>query len=336
MKTLVTGAAGFIGFHLARRLLAHGHEVVGYDGITPYYDVRLKRARLALLAREPGFRFVEGMLEDAALLHATVAQLRPQMVFHFAAQAGVRYSLEQPLSYLSANLTGLFNLLDALRQGPPQHLLFASSSSVYGANTAAPFRETDRTDFPLSIYAASKRGGEAMTHSYAHLFGIPTTALRLFTVYGPWGRPDMAAIKFASAIDEGRPIEIFGDGRMHRDFTYVADVIEAVVRLGGQPPRAGAAVSIEDSISPAAPWRVVNVAGGHPLELHAFIGALERALGRTAARIMLPMQPGDVRLTHADTTLLEALVGYVPATSLDSGLVAFADWYSAEWRRFSA
>lgn len=329
---LVTGSAGFIGFHLAQRLLADGHAVVGYDGLTDYYDVRLKRARHAMLAQSPNFRAVTGMLENADLLRRTVAEAKPDIVVHLAAQAGVRYSIEAPQSYISGNLDGTFNLLEALRAEPPRHLLVASTSSVYGAHPPTPFVETDRTDYPLSIYAATKRGGEALSHSYAALFGLPTTCLRFFTVYGPWGRPDMAALKFADAIAHGRPIEVYGHGRMSRDFTYVADVVEAVSRLLPRVP-AGEPVHAHDTLSPAAPWRVVNIAGGAPASLDAFIAAFEAALGQPARRTLLPMQPGDVAATAADVSLLRALVGDVPATPIADGVAAVVDWYRRDWAR---
>jgi UDP-glucuronate 4-epimerase len=331
MRILVTGSAGFIGFHLALRLLAEGHEVVGFDGMTDYYDVRLKRARHARLEVFGNFRPVIGRLEDAALLHETVAEAAPEIVLHLAAQAGVRYSLEQPRTYVDANLVGTFNLLEALKEAPPRHLLVASSSSVYGANTAPLSVETDRTDFPVSIYAATKRGAEAMLHSYAALFGLPTTCLRFFTVYGPWGRPDMAALRFATAIEAGEAIDVYGQGRMQRDFTYVEDSVEAVRRLIDRVPAAGVAVAAADSISPVAPWRSVNIAGGQPRPLGDFIDAIEVAMGRRAERRLLPMQPGDVASTAADTSLLRALIGYAPETPLAEGCRAFVDWYRRDW-----
>jgi UDP-glucuronate 4-epimerase len=327
MKIFITGTAGFIGFHLARRFLADGHDVVGYDGLTDYYDVRLKQARHRQLEALPRFRPVIGMLEDAALLTRTLAAFAPDIVLHFAAQAGVRYSIEHPQTYVDSNLTGTFNLLEALRATPPRHLILASTSSVYGANPGPAFVETNRTDFPLSIYAATKRATEAMSHSYAHLFAVPTTAVRLFTVYGPWGRPDMALLKFATAIDRGDPIEIYGGGQMSRDFTYIDDVVEAVARLLPLAPSPGNPVSAGDSLSPAAPWRVVNVAGGQPVQLLEFIATLEAALGKTALKTFLPMQPGDVAATMADTTLLRALTGFLPAHTLGQGIDAFVGWY---------
>ena len=331
MHILVTGTAGFIGFHLARRLLADGHEVVGFDGLTPYYDVRLKQARQRILQQYPRFRAVTGMLENADLVRSAVAGFAPEIVLHFAAQPGVRYSFEHPETYVASNFTGTFNLLEALRAAPPRHLVVASTSSIYGANPSVAFRETERTDFPLSIYAATKSAAEAMTHAYAHLFAIPTTAARLFTVYGPWGRPDMAAFRFASAITRGTSIDVYANGAMSRDFTYIDDLVEALARLIARPPVIGAPMGPADSLSPVAPWRSVNVAGGHPVPLLDFIAAFETAIGKPAIRNNLPMQPGDVASTNADTTLLRALIGYVPATPVTEGVAAFVDWYRNEW-----
>ena len=330
MRILVTGSAGFIGFHLARRLLADGHDIVGYDGMTDYYDVRLKHARHRMLATSPNFRAVTGMLENADLLQRTMRDFAPDAVVHLAAQAGVRYSLEHPETYVSSNFVGTFNLLEALRATPVRHAILASTSSIYGANAGPAFAETERTDFPLSIYAATKRGTEALAHSYAHLFTIPVTLARFFTVYGPWGRPDMAPLKFATAISRGEPIEVYGHGNQSRDFTYIDDVVEALVRLLAVPPARGQPVSAADSLSPVAPWRTVNVAGGQPVPLMEFIAAFEVALGRPALKTFLPMQPGDVAATRADTTLLRALVGYVPQTPIADGVKAFVDWFKTQ------
>jgi UDP-glucuronate 4-epimerase len=327
MRVLLTGSAGFIGYHLARRLLADGHAVVGFDGLTDYYDPALKRARHAALATSAGFSPVIGMLEDRAALEAAYALARPEIVIHLAAQAGVRYSLERPDAYASANLIGTHNLLELARNSLPRHLLFASTSSVYGALASRPFRETDRTDTPLTLYAATKKAGEAMSHAYAHLFGIPTTAMRFFTVYGPWGRPDMALYRFVEAIDRGRPIELYGEGRMRRDFTFVDDLVAATVRLIAMVPEAGRPVAAADSISPVAPWRVVNLGGGRPLPLHDFVAAIERAMGQRAQIRRLPMQPGDVSETEAATDLLRALCGPMPATPISDGVEAFVAWY---------
>lgn len=332
MKIFVTGTAGFIGFHLARRLLADGHEVTGYDGVTDYYDPALKRARLALLGQERGFRPVDGMLEDAVGLSAALERSEAEIVIHLAAQAGVRYSLEAPQSYVQSNVVGTANLLEAMRAAPPRHFLFASTSSIYGGNTKLPFAETDRADGPVSLYAATKKAGEAMAHSYAHLFGIASTCLRFFTVYGPWGRPDMAPIKFASAILEGRPIDVYGHGQMRRDFTYIDDLVAAIDRLKELPPELGQPMA-HDSLSAVAPFRVVNIAGGRQTELMDFIRAIEAALGQRAQLNMLPMQPGDVVETQSDTRLLQALIGQVPETPVETGVARFVDWFRDYYRK---
>ena len=329
MKIFVTGTAGFIGFHLANRLLALGHSVVGYDGVTDYYSVQLKRDRLAVLAEQDRFVAVEAMLEDAGRLHRSIADSGAEVVVHLAAQAGVRYSIEHPQSYIQSNLVGTANLLEALRALPPKHLIFASTSSVYGGNTKLPFAETDRADGPVSLYAATKKSGEAMVHAYAHLFDIPATCVRFFTVYGPWGRPDMAAIKFATAISEGRPIDVYGNGRMRRDFTYIDDLVAAIVRLVDLPPELGQPVAAADSLSAVAPFRTLNIAGGQPVELMDFIRAIEGAMGKKANLNLLPMQPGDVVATESDTSLLRALVGVAPATPMDVGVARFVDWFSS-------
>ncbi|MDB5506577.1 MAG: UDP-glucuronate 5-epimerase [Devosia sp.] len=327
MRIAVTGVAGFIGYHLARRLLADGHQILGYDGVTPYYDVGLKRARLARLLAASDFGFVEAMLEDRGRLAAEFSAFKPKIIIHLAAQAGVRYSIEHPEAYLSSNLDGLFAVLEAARMARPEHLLLASSSSIYGANASLPFRETDRTDFPVSLYAATKKAGEAMAHSHSQLWGVPTTCFRFFTVYGPWGRPDMALFKFTAAMLGGQPIDIYGRGRMRRDFTYVDDLIEAIVRLVPVRPEVGKPENAGDSLSPVAAWRTVNIAGGAPVGLLEFVEAIEAATGRTAQKVMLPMQPGDVAETWADASLLQALTGYLPATPVAVGVEAFVAWY---------
>jgi len=330
MKIFVTGAAGFIGFHLCRRLLADGHQVLGFDGMTHYYDVSLKRERLAQLRRSNAFAFVEAMLEDKAALDGAGRNFAPDVIVHLAAQAGVRYSLEAPETYVSANLVGTFNLLELARTLKPAHLLLASTSSVYGGNATMPFAEADRTDFPVSLYAATKKAGEAMSHSYAHLFRLPTTCFRFFTVYGPWGRPDMALFKFVAAIDDDKAIDVYGQGRMQRDFTYIDDLVEGIVRLMAVPPELGHPVTVEkgmDSLSPVAPWRSVNIAGGKPLGLMDFIAAIETAMGRAASKNLMPMQEGDVTETFADPTLLAALTGYTPQTDVQTGVSAFVRWY---------
>ncbi|MGP0059320.1 MAG: NAD-dependent epimerase/dehydratase family protein [Beijerinckiaceae bacterium] len=329
MRVLVTGSAGFIGFHLARRLLEGGDEIVGIDGFTPYYDPDLKRARHACLARYPKFREHEFVLEDFERLKR-VYEEGFDAVFHFAAQAGVRYSLENPRAYLDANIAGTFNLLEAMRQAPPRHALLASTSSVYGANQSVPFYETDRADHPLTLYAATKKATEEMAHAYSHLFAIPVTMLRFFTVYGPWGRPDMALFKFVAAICADQPIDVYNFGNMQRDFTYIDDLCDAMIRLRPViPPAPGARQGAipADSLSPQAAWRVVNIGAGKPIRLEDFVAAVEKASGLRARRNYMEMQKGDVPITFANTDLLFNLTGYRPATPLDAGVAAFLEWY---------
>jgi len=328
---LVTGAAGFIGFHVARGLLARGRTVVGVDNLTPYYDPKLKEARLAELANEGRFRFVKLDLADREHVAALFAAERFPRVVHLAAQAGVRHSLVDPHAYVDANLQGFVNVLEGCRHNGCRHLLFASSSSVYGANTKLPFSVHDNVDHPISLYAASKKANELMAHSYSHLFALPATGLRFFTVYGPWGRPDMAMFIFASAILEGRPIRLFNHGNMRRDFTYIDDVAEAVVRLvehipAGNPLWSGAA---PDPGSSAAPWRVYNIGNNQPVEVLRVVTLLEQALGRTAQKELLPMQPGDVPATYADIDDLQREIGFRPSTSIEDGIARFAAWYTA-------
>jgi len=327
LKYLVTGTAGFIGFHLARRLLAEGHAVVGIDGMTPYYDVRLKEDRHAILESDPNFRACRIMLEDADALNRAAKAANPEIIIHLAAQAGVRYSLENPRAYLDSNVVGTFHVLEAARELAVLHLMIASTSSVYGANTKMPFREIDAADHPLTMYAASKKAAEAMAHSYAHLWKIPTTIFRFFTVYGPWGRPDMALFLFVRNILSGLPIDVYNHGRMERDFTYIDDLVESVVRLGVAAPVAGQPVNREDSLSPAGPYRVVNIGGGTPVNLMDFIAEIEKVLGRRAERNYMAMQMGDVPKTSASAELLEALTGYRPRTAVTVGVAAFVRWY---------
>jgi UDP-glucuronate 4-epimerase len=324
MRFFVTGTAGFIGFHLAQRLLEQGHQVVGYDGMTSYYDVRLKEARHALLLRNERFRAHIAPLEDMERLTRAVEEAEPEVIVHLAAQAGVRYSLENPRAYVDANLIGAFNILELARITEPRHLLMASTSSVYGANAEVPFLESERADHPLTLYAATKKANEAMAHSYAHLWSLPTTLFRFFTVYGPWGRPDMAPFKFVDAIEKGKPIDVYNHGNMERDFTYVADLVEAILRLVDCVPRIDAA---DPSVSPAAPHRIVNIGRGEPVNLMDFIAAIERATGKTAIRNYLEMQPGDMQRTYADSALLERLTGYRPQTSVEEGVAALVAWH---------
>ena len=327
MRILVTGTAGFIGFFLAQRLLADGHEVFGVDGFTDYYDIALKRDRHAILKTHNGFSEHVTMLEDQSGLAAAAKVARPEVIVHLAAQAGVRYSLENPRAYVDSNLVGTFNVMELARAHAVSHLLLASTSSVYGGNTEMPFRETDKADLPLTLYAATKKATELMTHSYSHLWNIPTTAFRFFTVYGPWGRPDMALFKFVDAILAGRPIEVFNNGQMSRDFTYVEDLVEGLARLIERPPVRGEPVSEADSLSPVAPWRAVNIGGGAPVSLMSFIEAIEASLGRKALRDYKPMQAGDVPATFADASLLQALTGYTPSTPVEVGVARFCAWY---------
>ncbi|MEL6233670.1 MAG: NAD-dependent epimerase/dehydratase family protein [Pseudomonadota bacterium] len=331
-RFFVTGTAGFIGFHLARRLLQDGHSVAGFDGLTDYYDVRLKRARLAELAQFERFSQTEAMLEDDAALQDAVDAAAPEVMVHLAAQAGVRYSLENPRAYIDTNVTGSFNVLEAARRHAPRHLLIASTSSAYGANTKMPFEETDGAEHPLTIYAATKRADELMAHAYAHLHGLPTTLFRFFTVYGPWGRPDMAPMKFIRAILAGEPINVHNFGDMQRDFTYVEDLVEAICRLVDTPPppvEARGPALPGDTLSPAAPYRMVNIGHGSPVELMAFIDALEAALGLPVTRNLVEMQPGEVKATWADTALLTGLVGALPRTPMVDGVEALVRWYRA-------
>jgi len=318
MRFLITGTAGFIGFHLAQRLLAEGHAVVGLDGFTPYYDLALKRRRHQILARIANFTAREAMLEDSQIIAEEIAKAQADVVVHLAAQAGVRYSAENPRAYIDSNIVGTFNLLEALRMHPAQHLVVASTSSVYGANREKPFEERHNTDHPLSLYAATKKATEAIAFSYADLYSLPTTVIRLFTVYGPWGRPDMALFKFARSILAGEPIEVYGAGRQTRDFTYVDDAVEAIVRLCARAP---------DRNESPAPYQIVNVGGGRPIGLDEFIALIEDAVGRKALRRDMPMQPGDVPATAASTAVLERLTGFRPATPLSEGVRAFVAWY---------
>lgn len=330
MKVLVTGSAGFIGFHLSLHLLRSGHEVLGYDGVTPYYDVSLKHARLDQLRAFQAFTFVEAMLEEGTAFVDAAVAFEPEIIVHLAAQAGVRYSLDHPEVYIDSNIAGTYKVLDAAKVTSPRHLLFASTSSVYGGNEKMPFGESDRADSPVSLYAATKKAGEALSHSYSHLFKIPTTCFRFFTVYGPWGRPDMALFKFVERILHDDPIEVYGEGKMRRDFTYVDDLIHGIDLLIDCVPEEGVKMeskTVSDSLSPVAPWRVVNIAGGRPVKLLDFITTIEKHVGKKATMKMLPMQPGDVTATFADARLLEELTGYQPTTSVDSGVQSFVEWF---------
>ncbi len=327
---LVTGSAGFIGYHICQRLLTEGWQVAGLDALTDYYDVALKQRRHEMLSQHPDFAPLLGRLEDDGRLADILAERRPDVVVHLAAQAGVRYSIDAPRSYVQSNLVGTFNLLEAVRATPVQHLLMASTSSVYGANTHMPYREIDKTDSQMSFYAATKKANEAMAHSYAHLYDMPVTMFRFFTVYGPWGRPDMAYFKFTRAILNGDPIEVYNHGNMRRDFTYVGDLVEALFRLTGVPPErpASAGDIVEgDSLSAVAPFRIVNIGNAAPVDLMDFIAAIEKAIGVQAEKIFEDIQPGDVPATWADTALLRRLTGYNPSTPVAEGVGKFVAWY---------
>ncbi len=329
MHYLVTGAAGFIGFHVAERLLAAGHQVTGLDNLNDYDDVYLKLSRLALLQINPAFRFVKGDLADRNLMSQLFSDGQFQRVIHLGAQAGVRYSLDNPHAYADANLVGHLNILEGCRQHKIEHLLYASSSSVYGLNRKTPFSTTDSVDHPVSLYAATKKANELMSHSYAHLYGLPCTGLRFFTVYGPWGRPDMALFKFTKAILAGQPIDVYNFGEMKRDFTFIDDIAEAIIRLADVIPESNPEWTVETG-SPAessAPYRVYNIGNSQPVELKTFIHELELALGIPAQMNLLPLQPGDVLETSADTSALEAVIGFKPQTPLASGLARFVSWY---------
>ena len=330
MRVFITGTAGFIGFHLARLLLDEGFAVAGYDGMTDYYDVRLKQRRHQILLQSPGFTTTEAMLEDRDALDGAIDAFAPDVIVHLAAQAGVRYSLENPRAYIDANVVGSFNVMEAARRHAVTHLLMASTSSVYGAETDMPYREVQKADTQMTIYAATKKATEAMGHAYAHLYDLPTTMFRFFTVYGPWGRPDMALYKFVDAILEGRPIDIYNHGDMYRDFTYVDDLVRAIRLLIDTPPvRPASAEDIGpgDSLSPVAPHRVVNIGNSQTVRLLDFVEAIEDVLGVKAQRNMMPMQPGDVPATWADASLLQSLTGYSPKTDVRDGVARFVAWY---------
>ncbi|MGO4853364.1 NAD-dependent epimerase/dehydratase family protein [Phaeovulum sp. W22_SRMD_FR3] len=330
----VTGSSGFIGFHLIRRLLADGFRVIGLDSHNDYYDVTLKERREQMLLQNPGFTAIRGKVEEPGLLMDLFAREKPDLVVHLAAQAGVRYSIDNPRAYVEANLLGAYELLEAARAHPPAHMLMASTSSAYGANTVMPYVETAKADSQMSFYAATKKANESMAHSYAHLYGLPITMFRFFTVYGPWGRPDMALFKFTKAILNGQPIDVYNHGDMSRDFTFVTDLVQGIrLLLDAAPVRPADGVVPEgDSLSPVAPFRVVNIGNGSPVQLMDYIRAIEAATGRTAICNMMPMQPGDVPATWADTTLLSKLTGYTPTTGVTEGVKAFVDWYRDYFR----
>lgn len=325
-RVLVTGSAGFIGFHAASLLLQSGAKVLGVDNFTPYYDPSLKERRNAILSNHQNFELARISIEDGTALSQAWQDFAPDAVIHLAAQAGVRYSIDHPADYVGTNIVGTFNLMELARHNPVRHFLAASTSSVYGANTTMPFDELQRTQTPMSLYAATKGATELMGHSYAHLFGIPTTFFRFFTVYGPWGRPDMALFKFADAMLRGEAIDVYNNGEMARDFTYVDDLVRSIVDLVTAVPDSEP-VGPHDSLSPAAPFRVVNIGGGTPTPLMDYIAALEKALGMTAKKNFLPMQAGDVPATEASPALLRALTGRVPTTPVEQGVAEFVRWY---------
>lgn len=323
----VTGSAGFIGYHVTARLLAEGWRVTGFDAMTPYYDVRLKAMRRDRLRAHPGYTHVEGRLEEPGRIAAALGPGGAEVILHLAAQAGVRHSIDAPRTYLDANVQGTFELLEAARAAPPRHLLIASSSSIYGAGSPMPYREVERTDYPVSFYAATKKATEVLAHAQSQIHDLPITMARFFTVYGPWGRPDMALFKFTRAILSGAPIDIYGMGAMRRDFTYVDDLVEAIIRLIPRPPERGRPAGPADSLSPVAPFRTVNLGRGAPVGLMDFVAAVEAATGREAAKRFLPLQPGDMMETWADLSLLTHLVGTLPHTSLAEGVRRFVAWY---------
>ncbi|MEX0337935.1 MAG: NAD-dependent epimerase/dehydratase family protein [Arenibacterium sp.] len=329
-KVFLTGTAGFIGFHLAQELLGEGYAVFGYDGMTDYYDVTLKRRRHQILLQNAQFDAVEGMLEDETTLTSAINAFEPDIIVHLAAQAGVRHSLEHPRAYVESNVIGTFNVMEAARVHKVEHLMMASTSSIYGANTEMPFSEQDKADTQLTIYAATKKANESMAHSYAHLWDLPTTMFRFFTVYGPWGRPDLAYFKFTDAMLAGRPIDIYNHGDMYRDFTYVGDLVRAIRLLMETPPVRPvdpADIPDWDSLSPVAPYRVANIGNSDKVRLMDFIEAIEDALGVKAKRNYMEMQPGDVPATWADATLLQNLTGYRPQTDVRDGIAKFVEWY---------
>ncbi|MBX3497321.1 MAG: GDP-mannose 4,6-dehydratase [Parvibaculum sp.] len=335
-RVFVTGSAGFIGFHLCRLLLDEGFAVHGYDGLTDYYDVRLKERRHQMLHQSAQFSATIGMLEDEVRLRETVDAFKPDVIVHLAAQAGVRYSLENPRAYIDANIVGTFNVMECARRHAVAHLLMASTSSVYGANEEMPFIETEKADTPLTIYAATKKATEAMGHAYAHLYDLPTTMFRFFTVYGPWGRPDMALFKFTDAILDGRPIDIYNHGEMWRDFTYVDDLVRAIRLLIDAAPQCPAArvdIAEGDSLSSVAPFRIVNIGNSEKVRLLDFIEAIEAELGIKAERNYMEMQTGDVPATWADATLLQRLTGYKPQTDFRDGIAKFVIWFREYYRK---
>lgn len=332
MKYLITGAAGFIGFFTSKRLCEMGHEVVGIDNLNDYYDVSLKRGRLNELAPLKNFRFIELDLADREGMATLFKREQFNRVIHLAAQAGVRYSIDNPMAYIDSNLVGHATILEGCRHQGVEHLVYASSSSVYGMNSKMPFSTTDAVDHPVSLYAATKKSNELMSHTYSHLYGIPTTGLRFFTVYGPWGRPDMAYFKFTQMVERGEPIPVFNEGKLQRDFTYIDDIVEGIVRIQDVIPAKSDHFDSTDPSRSSAPYRVYNIGNNQPVELMTFIRALEKAIGKQAEKHYLPMQPGDVYATYADVSDLMETVGFKPSTSIEEGLHKFARWYK-DWQK---
>ncbi|MDA8812491.1 GDP-mannose 4,6-dehydratase [Amylibacter sp.] len=327
-KVLVTGSAGFIGFHVCKRLLNDGFEVIGVDSLSDYYDVFLKKARLSLLKQNINFKEINGKIEQKGFLLNIFQNLNPDYVIHLAAQAGVRYSIENPRSYLDSNVLGTFEIIEASRHFPPKHMLIASTSSAYGANTIMPYNEIDKADHQVSFYAATKKSTENFAHAYSHLFNIPITMFRFFTVYGPWGRPDMAPYKFTKSILDGNKIDVYNNGKMKRDFTYIDDLVEGIILLLDVVPSTRINnLHVEDSLSPVAPWRLVNIGNSKPIALIDFIKATEDALGIVAEKNFMPMQLGDVKATWADISLIKCLTGYEPKVGIKKGMVEFVKWY---------
>ncbi len=329
IKVIITGAAGFIGYHLSEALLKNQFTVTGIDNLNDYYDPRLKEDRIEQLLRYPDFTFRKVDLKNKADIDSLFEEFRPDYVINLAAQAGVRYSIENPYAYVDSNLMGFMNILEACRHYPVKHLIYASSSSVYGGNKVAPFSTNHNVDHPVSLYAATKKANELMAHTYSHLYGIPTTGLRFFTVYGPWGRPDMAYYSFTKDIIEGKPIKVFNHGKMERDFTYIDDIVEAICKLVGKPPEANAEWDerTDDLSTSFAPYKIYNIGNNKPVQLMKFINVLEEKIGRQAEKIYIDMQPGDVLRTYADVSDLEKDIGFRPNTSLEEGLGKFVDWY---------
>lgn len=334
MKILITGAAGFIGFHLSQKLLKHDYQIIGIDNLNDYYDPSLKQSRLEILGKYNNFNFHKVDLKDKAAVDHIFETYQPTHVINLAAQAGVRYSIENPYAYVDSNLVGFVNILEACRNNPVEHLLYASSSSVYGGNKVAPFSTNHNVDHPVSLYAATKKSNELMAHTYSHLYGIPTTGLRFFTVYGPYGRPDMAYFSFTKDILEGRPIKVFNHGKMERDFTYVDDIVEGIVKLIDKAPTANKEwdESKDDLSTSFAPYKIYNIGNNNPVQLMRFINALESALGKEAEKIYMDMQPGDVQKTYADVSDLEKDINFKPSTSIEDGLKHFVGWYKEYYK----